>query len=390
MSIELNISSDPDELTLDTAVLYYKDITDGYIHALNNLVLKREYSKDFFNDLLKEFNDVTIIDLSKNRAQINKRYKHQDFRLYVNGDSKNDFINIYTKDDKISLKIWEIFKKYDVDSEEISIFLTSYYMSKDMVNENTKILKLEDLKDISELYYPYINTSLMFEQFFTGGENILLCVGNPGVGKSKFASYALKFALNNPDKLPYEKKKTDFEGDEFIEVAFVKSVDVLTSDDFWNSLEEKKYDFVLMDDLDFMLTKRSTEVQTADDMKKNSFLNQFLSFTDGVEKYNTKFIITTNQIYDDIDTAILRKGRLFDILELRILTNDEALKIWNSYELNEKIFHELFSGDVIPANLGSEISKRMNTRIQDATKSYLYEPEISKIAISSTKKKIKF
>ena len=99
---------------------------------------------------------------------------------------------------------------------------------------------------------------------------------------------------------------------------------------------------------------------TSDDAKKNAFLNQLLSFTDGVQKNKTKFIITTNQHFDDVDTALLRKGRLFDILEFRKLTNSEALKIWLEQELKEEEFNKLFTDDVLQSDLGSEISKRKN------------------------------
>lgn len=150
-------------------------------------------------------------------------------------------------------------------------------------------------------------------------------------------------------------------------------------DEFWRTLQKDLPDFVILDDLDYMLTKRDSEVMTNDDAKKNAFLNQLLSYTDGVQKNRTKFIITTNQHFDDVDTALLRKGRLFDILEFRKLTNDEALKIWLEQELKEDEFHILFQGDVLQSDLGSEIAKRKNKRIKNVINSYLKEPSISKI-----------
>ena len=143
-----------------------------------------------------------------------------------------------------------------------------------------------------------------------------------------------------------------------------------------------------LDDLDYMLTKRDSEVMTNDDAKKNAFLNQLLSFTDGVQKNKTKFIITTNQHFEDVDTALLRKGRLFDILEFRKLKNDEALTIWLSEDLKEEEFRKIFSDDVSQADLGSEIAKRKNKRIKNTISSYLKEKDISKIQRKSKRMKL--
>jgi len=131
----------------------------------------------------------------------------------------------------------------------------------------------------------------------------------------------------------------------------------------------------LNDDLDYFLTSRNEELQTSDDAEKNKFLSQFLSFTDGIEQNETKFIITTNQPFDDIDDALLRKGRLFDILELRKLTNEEALNVWTSAGLLKEKF--IFAGDVLQADLGSEIEKHLNKEIK--IEQYLLEDNISKI-----------
>ena len=85
----------------------------------------------------------------------------------------------------------------------------------------------------------------------------------------------------------------------------------------------------------------------------------------------------------------MRKGRLFDILELRELNNDEALDIWKDSGLSENDFSTLFkTKKVLPAELGSEINKRMNDRIQNATQSYLKEDGISKTKNAGRSKRI--
>ena len=60
-------------------------------------------------------------------------------------------------------------------------------------------------------------------------------------------------------------------------ISYVKSTDILSMDEFWRNLQKELPDFVVLDDLDYMLTKRDSEVMTNDDAKKNAFLNQLLS-----------------------------------------------------------------------------------------------------------------
>ena len=184
-----------------------------------------------------------------------------------------------------------------------------------------------------------------------------------------------------PENIPYDKLETIPELEEqFFTVQYIKSNDILTMDEFWRNLQKDLPDFVILDDLDYMLTKRDSEAMSHDDIKKNIFLNQLLSFTDGVQKNKTKFIITTNQSFDDVDSALLRKGRLFDILEFKELEKDEALNIWISEGLNKDEFVNLFTTDFITqADLGSEIAKRKNKRIKETTRSYLKDSSISKV-----------
>ena len=79
----------------------------------------------------------------------------------------------------------------------------------------------------------------------------------------------------NPDNLPYDKIEINAGLDsQFINCAYVKSVDVLVNDQFWRSLEVRGMDFVIIDDLDYMLTKRDAETSSAEDAQKNIFLNQ--------------------------------------------------------------------------------------------------------------------
>lgn len=320
------------------------------------------YSKSAYNSEKKFFSDSVIITMS--------------------GNSRDTAFNIYCKSEYDLNRIYKMYLKH-VDTEEeteVKCFFESFFIKGNGIDKTTKVLSLKDVKDTSELYYPFMNCKQLFEEFCTGNENILILLGSPGLGKTRLSNLLFKHLFQEPENIPYDKLEAIPELDEqFFNVAYVKSTDILAMDEFWRTLQKELPDFVILDDLDFMLTKRESEVMTADDVKKNAFLNQLLSYTDGVQKNRTKFIITTNQHFDDVDTALLRKGRLFNILEFRKLTNPEALKIWLEAELKEEDFHEHFQGDVLQSDLGSEIAKRKNTRVKNKASSYLYEPEISKV-----------
>ena len=390
MEHRLVISHSPDELTIDDAIMTSIDVKDGYVFNIVDIPIKGESFKKFVEDAETLYGKLECFDYSVGKTNTYKKYKSSQLRMYARGNSLELIVSIYCQSEEICNEIWKIFTKYNQDDTETTLYFQSFYMNNGQLDESTKVIKEETLNYISKSYYPYIETDTMFEQFFTGDENILVVVGTPGLGKSKMSSLMLKYAFKNTDKLPYDKLIENTELDEqFISVIYVKSTDVLSNDKFWRTLSSNKVDVVILDDLDYMLTKRDSEVMTSEDQVKNNFLNQFLSFTDGVEKNKTKFIITTNQSYDEIDTALLRKGRLFDILELRKLSLSESEVIWLENNLDIDDFNATFTThEVLPAELGSEINKRLNKRIDSATKSYLKEDGISKIKKAGRNKKI--
>jgi len=389
-NIVLSINPMMDDLPPDEAVIPYRDMSDGFTYTLEDVQINSSDFNKFINDLKTEFGEVNKYDYSRGKNAVNFRFKNDKIRLYIRGNSVDLFMSAYATSEEVAQFIWSTYKKYTVPESSIDVFVTSYYMNGAALEENTKQMKIKDLLYLSKDYYPYIDTELMFDQFFTGQENIFIIVGEPGLGKSKLSSLAIRHAYDNPDKLPYDKKLDNSDLDEqFINVVYVKSVDVLVNDKFWRKIEADDIDIVVIDDLDYMLSRRDVEVQTADDARRNIFLNQFLSFTDGVQKSHTKFIITTNQSFDEIDSALLRKGRLFDILELRRLDRDEALNIWSQNNLSEEEFNRVFSShEILQAHLGSEISKRLNKRIKKKIETYLKEDGISKIQKAGKTKKI--
>lgn len=353
---------------------------NGFKYIKPENYMKTTNFQDFIDEVNESFK-LELFNYSKSAYNTEKKYFSETIIITASGNSRDTAFNIYCKSEYDLNKIYNIALKYNKDEEsEVKCFFESFYIKQNGVDKTTKLITMKDVKYISELYYPFMNTKKAFEQFCTGNENILILTGPAGRGKTKFTNLLFKHLFQEPENIPYDKLEAIPELEEqFFNVAYVKSTDILAMDEFWRTLQKDLPDFVILDDLDYMLTKRESEVLTSEDAKKNAFLNQLLSYTDGVQKNKTKFIITTNQHFDDVDSALLRKGRLFNILEFRTLHNSEALKIWLEAELNEDEFRKLFQDDVLQSDLGSEIAKRKNKRIKDIVDDYLYEPEISKI-----------
>jgi hypothetical protein len=366
---------------------------DGYTYPIDELEFENKEFFEFIELLKKDFTDLIEYDFSDSMKNLFKQFMCEDFVIFAQGNSKEVFCSINSKSIQISQKVFSTYKTFYKEDLEVNIYMGIYYSEAGRTQNTVKSLKKKEIADISDSYYPYINNDIMYKQFFNLQENILILAGKPGIGKSKMASSILKYATANPEIIPYDKmKENESISAQFISVCYVKSTQVLCDDIFWRELSQKEFDFVIIDDLDYFLTSRDSEVTSQEEDNKNKFLNQFLSFTDGIEKHKTKFIITTNQPFADIDSALLRKGRLFDILELRDLSGDEALVIWEENKLLKEDFLKLYSSTdrISPADIGSEISKRLNTKITEALEPYVLEDNISKVKQTKFKKKVGF
>ena len=376
-NIELNITPDEMGLTVEEAAVLHTNIENGYVHIINTEI---EYKllQDCIQKLKDRFNPE-IYDYSKNISVTIQMYSDEAI-LYFKGNTKNVSISFFCKDPKTAKEIWDL---VDTDSEEsnIQISVDTMALVQGRFNHTNKFLERSDIDYVSDLYYPYNKITKLFNEYFQSPESILLLTGDPGLGKSKLATLAMQFAIDNPEILPYPLSSEN----PYINLVFVRGIEILSSEEFWMELEEFTPDFVIIDDLDNMLTTREAEVQSQEDIIKNKFMNQFLSFTDGIEKRSTKFIITTNQNYKDIDSAILREGRLFDILEMRALNANEALEIWNQEGL-EEIHFSLTDSEITAAKLSTEIFKHKH---KFSNKDYLLEDGISKVQEAKDRRKIK-
>ncbi len=135
----------------------------------------------------------------------------------------------------------------------------------------------------------------MCSEYGKSSEPILILHGEPGTGKTCLIKKII---------------------DRFNRVAYVKGESAINSDDLWMHLGRHNYDLVVFDDIDTQICER------------NNFVSQLLSYSDGILEDRAKIVITTNKDAGNVDMALLRPGRLFDMISLEPLSTNEAVKIW--------------------------------------------------------------
>lgn len=396
INLSLTHSDNGIGITPEEAITQYLDVEDGYNVNIQNLVFPNEtILTNFVNSLnVKDLKTYDYKSTGLKSFQHTIKYMCSDFKLYVNDscDTGNMFACLSAKNDDIALKFWnkyvELMKREKTSNYKFTIDTIYINSSGDISNYYIDIDNDDDKFNVSKEYYPYIDTDALFEQFFKSEENILILSGESGLGKSKFATLCIKYLIEHYQEISNNKNIDYFDNNIIIDM--VKNAKILSSETFWHDLmvNQSKNPLVIIDDLDFMLTARSNETLSEEDVYKNMFLNNFLTFTDGVLKSSVKFIITTNQKISDIDQALMRKGRLFDILELRKLKNSEALEIWKNANLDEEIFKNKFKNldSILASDLGSMIQKYQNSSIINNKHNYLKDQKISKVETFKTKK----
>ena len=382
-----NVMHTPGNIDI-TETLADKFIIEKYNHAFPNLYVKVKEVDNFLNDMKKLFKNLKI--KSYKFGTYNYIYCYND-EIYIDGLKYKSFtMDVFVKDFEVADKFYKLYyeKYYDTDID-IRIVMTEYYMANNNIAKNVKTLDNRYFKDISEKYYPYIDINKFMDEYIFGDENILILCGDPGTGKSKFASLIMKKLLENEKYATAFKKDIDNEyiddidEDIYYSVSTAKNVDMIAMDQFWSSI--KNSDLVVLDDLDFLLSSRK---ENREDVIKNQFLSNMLSFTDGIEKNNTKIIITTNQPFESIDEALLRKGRLFAILEFRPLEYKEALDLWKSEGLTKKEFDKIFGDvDMIKhCDIGEAINNIKRNKKYVSKKEFIKDPTINALSKASNRR----
>lgn len=142
-------------------------------------------------------------------------------------------------------------------------------------------------KDIHEYIDDYMNSDA----------SVLILLGPPGTGKTTFIKNLIHRSGANA-KVTYDEK-------------------VMSDDSLFAGFIEGDEKFLIMEDADTFLASREDG---------NTMMHRFLNVSDGlISAKDKKLVFSTNlPSVRDVDSALMRPGRCFDVVEFRALKRDEA------------------------------------------------------------------
>lgn len=294
-------------------------------------------------------------------------------------EKADTFFELFAKDFEAYKSNYNTIIEFDeaIKSNNIQVEYASFSMSPHMgVQESCEYYEKQIFDSVvGDVYEPYLDIDLLFEEFLNSKSPILQFTGKPGLGKSKLITLFIKHLLARPDYL-YDQS--------ILKIARPTESKILAEDDFWVALRQGNYKALILDDIDYILQQRNETLESSEDKLHNDIVNKMLTFTDGLLHQKTKILITTNISYKKIDKALSRDFRLFDSIELRALRQEEALNIWvNRFDLQKSSFDTVFKSkkEITPAQLASEAEKLLYIQAKESTdqKSYCKEEGISKL-----------
>ena len=148
--------------------------------------------------------------------------------------------------------------------------------------------------------YPFLNGESCeeyYERYMQSDSPILLLIGPPGTGKTSFIKGFIEY-MGKGAYFSYDKK-------------------ILDDDAFFIRFVTGRKSLMVIEDCDLMIGRRD---------EGNHMMNRFLNVADGFLNMNGKKMIFTTNLEDigNVDPALIRKGRCFDVLEFNKLNSVQA------------------------------------------------------------------
>lgn len=150
--------------------------------------------------------------------------------------------------------------------------------------------------------YPWLPKDIFgyIDDYLNSAASVIILIGPPGTGKTTFIKNLIHRSGGDA-KVTYDEK-------------------VMSDDSLFAGFIEGDTRFLVMEDADAFLSAREDG---------NTMMHRFLNVSDGlISAEGKKLVFSTNlPSVRDIDAALLRPGRCFDIVEFRPLTRDEAQEV---------------------------------------------------------------
>jgi hypothetical protein len=242
------------------------------------------FEEQFDGDHIIQFTDSNGVIITEGENFIRYNVNSNTITVTTNGDS--DFID-------------EVEKILLAHFEEVTSYIEWIYSSDG--NSVNVPLNVERLP-VDEMY-PFLKDEKLtdyYDRYLASNANILLLIGPPGTGKTTFIRGLLAHT-NSSAIVTYDAA-------------------ILEKDYLFARFIEDDTGVMVLEDSDNFLKARSDG---------NTMMHRFLNVGDGlVTTKGKKLIFSTNlPSIRDVDPALIRPGRCFDVLSFDQLNGDEATKL---------------------------------------------------------------
>lgn len=300
----------------------------------NKTTLTRDYQlhctrKKWLNYIESEFDGDYIVQ-STNTSGMIICTGHNFIRYHLGSNSAE--VSLYGDSEFIDVMSESFFSHFD----EVTSHIEWVYAG-DGSSVNVPLNK--DRLPVAEMY-PFLKGETLesyYERFLNSSANILLLIGPPGTGKTTFIRGLLAHS-NSSAIVTYDAA-------------------ILERDNLFARFIEDDANIMVLEDSDNFLKARSDG---------NSMMHRFLNVGDGlVTTKGKKLIFSTNlPSIRDVDSALVRPGRCFDILHFDNLDQSQAEKLAEKIDVKlDGVRDKWTIAEVFNKQIENNVAKKIGTKM---------------------------
>ena len=309
-----SVYSEVDGLSLQN--LFY--VKNGYFPYCDMFTQSREESENYFDtkslisELKEKYREIGYQMVVYSNINLTKNEKNIGFSIII------PTLNIFARIEKSVSEAYILYGEDDYDAvEKFEEICKKHYKTPEKKMNNIRLLRVtQQGYDLSDFEIDTVNDFCLEEQYnddfipedekiaaFVKNEKsgIIILHGEKGTGKSTYINHLIN---TNPEKMFV-----------YFPSALVPLLGEPSFTDFFPRLKDS---ILILEDCEDALRSREA-------VGGNRAVNQLLNLSDGLLKsLGIKFICTFNAPPEEIDEALLRKGRLFSKYEFKKLNAEKS------------------------------------------------------------------